>query len=401
MATVLRMPKLGFSMTEGKIIQWVKKEGEKVAAGEIVLVIETDKVNYDIEAPGPGNLAKILVNPGDVIPVSGPMAVITQGGESVPPEFLAVKKEAIGKTAPEAKTPASPPAEENPEEIKASPLAKKMAMEQGIDLRQVPGTGPGGRIKKEDVEQFIAERGKIAEAPPPPLALSPAPEGKAVKMSSLRATIAKRLTGSYQQAPHIFLFSQIQMAQVQSILKQINEEGNVKLSATDFLIKTCALSLAQFGNLNTSLQGDEIIVYSDINISLAVSIEDGLIVPVLRNPHTMTLREIASLRETLITKAREGKLKLDDLEGGTFTISNLGMYGIDFFTSIINPPQCAILSVGEIRKTPIVVGEEDEIKIVPVMKVGLSIDHRIVDGAYGARFLEDLRTTLEKPYLML
>ncbi len=401
MATVLRMPKLGFSMTEGKIIQWVKKEGDKIAAGEIILVIETDKVNYEIEAPGPGNLAKILVNPGDVIPVSGPMAVITQGGESVPPEFLAVKAEAKGETAPRAKTPALPPAEETSEEIKASPLAKKMAMEHGIDLRQVPGTGPGGRIKKEDVEQLIARRGKITEAPAPPVALAQAPEGKAVKMSSLRATIAKRLTASYQQAPHIFLFSQIQMAQVQGIVKQMNAEGNVKLSATDFLIKTCAVSLAKFRNLNTSLQGDEIIVYSDINISLAVSIEDGLIVPVLRNPHTMTLREIASLRETLITKAREGKLKLDDLEGGTFTISNLGMYGIDFFTSIINPPQCAILSVGEIRRTPIVLGEEDEIKIVPVMKVGLSIDHRIVDGAYGARFLEDLRTTLEKPYLML
>jgi pyruvate dehydrogenase E2 component (dihydrolipoamide acetyltransferase) len=296
------------------------------------------------------------------------------------------------------------------EEIKASPLAKKMAQERGVDLRQVTGTGPGGRIKKEDVEQFIAEKGKkeeppaaqapqVASAPPVP-SVSPVGIEKTVKLRTLRGNIAERFTGSYQQAPHIFLFSQVEMTEIQNILKQSNEEGTVKLSVIDFLIKVSALSLEKFKNLNTSLQGDEILFYGGINIGMATSLEEGLMVPVFRNPQRMPLRQIASLRETLMAKAKENRLQLDDLEGGTFTLENLGMYGIDFFTSTISPPQCATLSVGEIQKVPRV-NKREELKIVPVMKVGLAMDHRIVDAAYGARFLDDLRKRLEKPYLIL
>ncbi len=398
MAAIVSMPKLGYSMTTGRIIAWTKKEGEKVEKGETILTIETDKVTYEIEAPESGVLAKILVNPDEVIPVGNPLGVIAQGDETIPGDLLEVPRQIRpeGPARREEKIQRSTGI--STETLKASPLAKKIAKEHGIDLREVKGTGPDGRIDKADVEAFLKKRPIEREATRSAASLGPSTE-QIIKLSSLRQTISKRLSESYQQVPHICLFTQVRMAEVQNILQKFSGAEGTRKSPNDFIIKATALSLERFKLLNSSLQGETIAVYSDIHIGLAVSIEDGLIVPVIRNPHKLSLSEIASLRETLVSKARGKNLKLEDLEGGTFTISNLGSYGIHFFTSIINPPQCAILSVGAIRRVPWV--EQDEIKIAPVMDMSLSIDHRIVDGALGALFLEDLRKRLENPYLIL
>lgn len=259
MPAILSMPKLGYSMTEGKIIDWTKKEGEEVEKGETILTIETDKVTYEIEAPESGVLAKILANPNDVIPVGNRLAIITQRGEAIPKDLL----EGQSKTKPKEPT-ISPAITEDKipisigtsmETIKASPLAKKIAREHGIDLREVRGTGPDGRIDKDDVEVFLTERPKKKEPAPSPAPLGPSIE-QIIKLNSLRQTISKRLSASYQQVPHISLFTQVKMAEVQYILKKLSEqEGGLKRSTNDFIIKAAALSLERYKHLNSTLQG--------------------------------------------------------------------------------------------------------------------------------------------------
>jgi pyruvate dehydrogenase E2 component (dihydrolipoamide acetyltransferase) len=394
MALIFRMPRLGDMMTEGKISIWSKGEGEEIKKGEFVVTIETDKVSYELESPESGILSKIFAVEGTIVPVNGPMAIITQVGETVlGAMILQAQREMTGEFPKEEEgihlgTPSIT------KEIKATPLAKKIAKDHGVLLEEVKPQGEDGRIAKEDVERYLQEREERLEK----VKVGAKPE-KSVPLTSMRKIIARRLTESYQQTPHVYLSSEVDMTEAINILKRLNEYCESRISVNDLLIKVSAIGLAEFSDLNTSLRKEEIIFHSEINIGLAVSVEAGLLVPVIRNPLRLSLIEIASERQRLVELARENKLKLSDLENGTFTISNLGAYGIESFTSIINPPQCAILSVGETKKKPVINGERVEIS--SVMKITLSIDHRIVDGVYGAKFLQYLRDRIEKPYLLL
>jgi pyruvate dehydrogenase E2 component (dihydrolipoamide acetyltransferase) len=394
MALIFRMPRLGDMMREGKISKWSNGEGEEIKKGEFVVVIETDKVSYELESPESGILAKIFAAEGTIVPVGGPMAIIAQPGERVPEEVILQVKREMNEEFPEEEEGVQPPASLTKKKIRATPLAKKIAKEHGVSLEEIKPESRDGRIQKADIERFLREREERREKGDVGAGLE-----KTVPLTSMRRIIARRLSESYQQAPHIYLSSKVEMTTAIDILKELNESTESRISVNDLLIKVSAMGLDEFSDLNTSLRNEEIVTHSQINIGLAVSVEAGLIVPVIRNPLRLSLKEIALERKRLVELARENNLKLSDLEGGTFTISNLGAYGIESFTSIINPPECAILSVGETKKEPVVKGEKVEIS--SIMKVTLSIDHRIVDGAYGARFLQYLRDRIEKPYLLL
>jgi len=394
MALIFRMPRLGDMMKEGKISHWSKGEGQQIEKGEFIVVIETDKVSYELESPESGVLAKIIAAAGTVVPIDGPMAIITQAGEEVTEEMASqvqqeTSDESLQEEAPRVTSPAS-----TTKDIKATPLAKKMAKELGIPLEEIEPQAKDGRIQKEDVERYQRDRGDKSKKAEVGAKLK-----KRMPLTSMRKIIAQRLTQSSQQAPHIYLTIKVEMTKVMNILKELNESDQTRISVNDLLIKIAAMGLAEFSTLNTSLQNEEIVFHSEINIGLAVSVEAGLIVPVIRSPLTLSLKEIASQRKQIVELARDDRLKLTDLEGGTFTISNLGAYGIESFTSIINPPQCAILSVGETKKEPMV--KNDKVEISSVMRMTLSIDHRIVDGAYGSEFLQYMKARIEKPFLLL
>jgi pyruvate dehydrogenase E2 component (dihydrolipoamide acetyltransferase) len=394
MALIFRMPRLGDMMREGKISKWFKGEGEEIEKGEFIVVIETDKVSYELESPESGILAKIFATAKTIVPIDGPMAIIAEKGEAVREEMVLQVQREMTREFPQEEESIDRPTASTKKEIKATPLAKKIAKEHGVALEDVRPQREDGRIQKEDVERFLREREEKIER----TEVRARPE-KTVPLTSMRKIIAQRLSESYQQAPHVYLSSKVEMNKAINVLKELNEYDESRISVNDLLIKVSAMGLAEFSNLNTSLRNEEIVFHSEISIGLAVSVEAGLIVPVIRSPLTLSLGEIASERKRIVELARENKLKLSDLEGGTFTISNLGAYGIESFTSIINPPQCAILSVGETKKEPVIIDEKVEIS--SVMRITLSIDHRIVDGAYGAKFLRYLRDRIEKPYLLL
>jgi pyruvate dehydrogenase E2 component (dihydrolipoamide acetyltransferase) len=404
-AIEVTIPNLGYTMTVAKILKWLKSVGDKVEAGEILLEIETDKVNYGIESPANGVVKAILVKAGDEVPVGGLIALLGGAEEQIDLRlYQREKRELIPEKVQVSreKEALSPPvAQPVGERVIASPLAKKLAREKGIDLSSVEGSGPSGRISVADVEKYLSEtKGSKIGAPPLSESLEVA---EIIPMTTMRRTIARRLSQSSHDAPHFNLGTEVDMIEVKRLLDLLGTEtegkGAIKVSINDFLIKAVAMTLRDHPRLNSRLNGEQIEILRDVNIGLAVALDDGLIVPAVERADQKRLWQIAKERRDLVERARQGRLRLEEIERGTFTISNMGMFDIIFFNSILNPPQSGILSFGKIMDRPVV--NAGSVVIRPIAEITLAVDHRIVDGAVGAKFLQDLKRGLETPGLFI
>lgn len=419
-ATVIRMPLLSDTMTEGKIVAWNKKVGDTVKSDDVLAEVETDKATMEVIGYADGTLLYVGVKEGNAAKVNDIIAIVGKPGTNVDAILAgegAAPAKAAAPEAPAAAAPASAPAAtatpaaapaasaSGDGRVKASPLAKKLAAEKGIDISQIPGSGDGGRVVKADVDNFVPAAKTSAPAataatPSAPAFVPAGQEGYTdAPLSQMRKVIAKRLSESKFTAPHFYLKIDVNMDKAIEARKSINEISPVKISFNDMVIKACALALRQHPDVNSSWMGDFIRQNHHVHIGSAVAIEDGLIVPVIRFADQKTLSQIASEAKVLYDKAKNKKLQPQDFTGNTFTVSNLGMLGIDEFTAIINPPDSAILAVGGIKETAVV--EKGQIKVANIMKLTMSCDHRTVDGAVGARFLATLKGYLENPVTML
>lgn len=417
---VILMPRLSDTMTEGVIAGWHKKVGDDVKKGDLLADVETDKATMELESYKNGKLLYIGANEGDKVPVNALLCIIGEEGKVDVDRIVAASKNPAGtsEAAPSqaAQVQAAPAAVEAPaaqeeptaqggdSRIKASPLAKKLAAEKGIDISQVQGSGDNGRIIKKDIDNFVpSAKAAPAAAAPVSKAMTQAAPGQVsfeeVPVSQMRKTIARRLAESKFSAPHFYLTMSIDMDKAVESRGRINEVAPVKISFNDFVIKACAIALKQHPKVNSSWLGDKIRFNHHVNIGVAVAVEEGLLVPVIRFADNKTLSQISVEVKEFAQKAKDKKLQPADWEGNTFTVSNLGMFGIDEFTAIINPPDACILAIGGIQQVPVVKNGQ----VVPgnVMKVTLSCDHRVVDGASGAAFLQTLKNLLEEPLRML
>jgi len=406
----IKMPKLSDTMTEGTLVAWKKKKGDAVSAGDVIAEIETDKATMEFESPDDGVFTEIFVQEGGKVAVGQPIALVLGKGEkagvSKPSEPKAEKKkEAPAPAAPSPAKPAGAPAPAAAPakggRVKASPLAKKIARAMGVDLSTLSGSGPGSRIVRKDV--LAAAEGK--PSPAPAVAAIPAAGGQnRVPLSGMRKTIAERLLASKTQIPHFYLNIEVDAGELMKLRSEINaaaeKAGQAKLTVNDFVLKAAVLAATRVPKVNASFDKDAVIEYSGIHLAVAVAIDDGLVTPVIRDAQSKSIRQISDAVKDLAARARSKKLKPDEYQGGTFTVSNLGSYGIETFSAIINPPQAMILSIGAIVKKP-VVNAKNEIVPGQRMFVGMSCDHRVVDGAIGAQYLAELRSLLENPALML
>ncbi|WP_291907911.1 pyruvate dehydrogenase complex dihydrolipoamide acetyltransferase [Chitinophaga sp. CB10] len=415
-ATVIRMPLLSDTMTEGKIVAWNKKVGDTVKSDDVLAEVETDKATMEVVGYAEGTLLYIGTPEGSAAKVNGIIAIVGKPGTNVDAILAAEKGASAAPAAPAASAPATaaapaaapaeaPAAATSADgRVKASPLAKKIAQEKGIDISKVPGSGDGGRVIKADIDNYKPSAAPAATTAAPaagaPAFVPAGQEGYTdTPLTQMRKVIAKRLSESKFTAPHFYLKIDVNMDKAMEARKAINEVSPVKISFNDMVIKAAALALKQHPDVNASWMGDFIRHNHHVHIGSAVAIEDGLIVPVIRFADQKTLSQIAGEAKGLYDKAKNKKLQPQDFSGNTFTISNLGMLGIDEFTAIINPPDSAILAVGNIKETAVV--EKGQVKIANIMKLTLSCDHRSVDGAVGARFLATLKGYLENPVTML
>lgn len=417
----LEMPKLGDTMEEGKILRWIKHEGDTVERGEPVAEVETDKVNMEIPSFASGILRKILVNEGESAPIYAEIAYIGAADEPLPEKGGKPSKNGQAKTttsAPEApaQRAAAPQIQresvtnaEPGKRVFISPLARRFAEEYNLDYHQVRGTGPNGRIIKMDIEAAIKHAAPTAAALPA-FAAEPISAGIdtgeviEIPLTNMRRTIAKRLSQSMQSAPHFYVTSVIDTGKLSELRAQINayaanDPNPIKVSFNDLIIKAVVMALLRMPQVNVSFAEDKLIQKKTIHLGMAVALEQGLIVPVLHNADKLSILDIARETRRLAEAARTNKLKPEDLSGGTFTISNLGMFDVDSFTAIINQPEAAILAVGSITPTPAVV--DGQIVVRDRMKVTLSSDHRALDGAVAARFLQAIKRLLEEPFGLL
>lgn len=421
MATYIEMPKLSDTMTEGTLVKWRKKEGDKVQVGDILAEIETDKATMEMEAFDDGVLGKLLVAEGAKVAIKGRLALLLAEGEKAPAEGEEPAEQPAGKAAAkpaeeavatpassgtaEAKPTAKAPADGA--RIKVSPLARKLAQEKGVQLAGLTGTGPGGRIVAKDIgsAQPAGAAPTTAAASAPAIPSTPAGEGdQRIPLSGMRRVIAERLLASKTQLPHFYLFIEVDAGPLMKFRAEANAAseaaGGAKLTVNDFILKAVVTAAAKVPAVNATFAGDAIIQYKNINLSVAVAVDEGLVTPVIREAQKKSLREISEAVKDLAGRARGKKLKPEEYQGGTITVSNLGSYGIDSFSAIINPPQAMIVSIGAIVKKP-VVGPNDQIVAGQRMSIGLSADHRVVDGAVGAQYLAELRKLVESPTLML
>ncbi len=404
MATEVILPRLGQGMESGTIVRWLKSEGEPVEKGEPLFELDTDKVTQEVEAEAAGVLLKIAVPEGEV-PVGQTVAFIGSEGEDVPEVAAAAPTEEDAQKEAKPSEPETAP-QEAPQQaaiasgngrIKASPLARRMARERGIELSRIRGTGPDGRIVAEDVER--AEAG--GPTAPPSVAPTPAPTGELerVPLSNIRKTIARRLTEAWQ-IPVFQLQASADMTRVNALVARLRErDPDVRITVTDVLTKVCAQALMRHREVNAEFTEDAILLHPSANVGLAVAAPQGLVVPVIRSAERLSLTEIAGVRADLVGRAREAKLRAEDLEGGTFTISNLGMYAVESFTAVLNPPQAAIVAVGATEERVVPVGGETVVR--PMVTLTATFDHRAVDGAPAAAFLQTLKESLEDPGLAL
>lgn len=418
MAEMIAMPKLGFDMAEGTLVRWVVGEGEQIEKGQVLAEIETDKATVEVESSAAGVVYRHLVKAGDIVPVGTPIAVVAAPGEEVKdlPDVAGGEEPQVAPLQTEEEAEQPLPASqatavlEDDGRTKASPLARRMAQEYGINLKQIQGSGPGGRVVKRDIEKAL-QAAPVASPLPietpaapvsaPAVAPAPAAEDQRMAVDKLRSIIGRRMVESKTQIPHFYLTSEVNMAAVMELRKQFNSQlpDEQKLSVNDFIIKAAALALRQYPNLNASLQGNEIIRHGRRNIGVAVALESGLMTIVCKDADYKSLGVISQEVKEMVARARAGKVRPEDIEGSTFSISNLGMFEVEHFVAIINPPEAAILAVGSVKETPVV--ENGVVQAGLRMKMTLSADHRITDGAEAARFMQALKNYLEKPALIL
>jgi pyruvate dehydrogenase E2 component (dihydrolipoamide acetyltransferase) len=429
----VEMPKMGDTMEEGKILRWIKHEGDPVNKGESLAEVETDKVNIEIEAFASGVLRKILVPEGasaligagialigaldeplpDLLAGNGSTKVATTEAPVQKPQGLLIERTVGALQGTSRQTSVqSPPGTENQGRIFISPIARRIAEEHQLDYSRVDGTGPNGRIIKLDIEAALAQKQKVSEAPIPvqiPVqeavsTVIEAGEATEIPLTAMRRTIAKRLSQSMQTAPHFYMTSVIDTGKLADLRRQVNEytqkeSDPVKVSFNDLVVKAVALALVRMPQVNVSFAEDRLIQKKQVHIGMAVALEQGLIVPVIRNADQRSVLDIARESQRLAELARTGKLRPEDFSGGTFTVSNLGMFDVDSFTAVINPPESAILAVGSITPTPVVV--DGQVTVRDRMKVTLSSDHRAIDGTTAARFLQEIKRLLEEPFGLL
>jgi pyruvate dehydrogenase E2 component (dihydrolipoamide acetyltransferase) len=417
----IQMPKLSDTMTEGTLVVWKKKKGEKVSAGEVLAEIETDKATMEWESPEDGTLSEIYVEEGGKVNVGDKIAFIGSDSDKAPASGETTKSSEV-KSAPQASKPQQQPekppvtqkesteipgvAESKVESsaeprIKASPLARRTATESGIDISAVKGSGPGGRITEADVRAFAATK----KAPLP--VSSPQPElggGKRISLTGMRKVIADRLVASKAPVPHFYLNVEIDAGPLMSARAELKSAGegsdSSKITVNDFVLKAAVEAASRVPRVNASFDTDAIVEYADVHLAVAVAIEEGLVTPVIREAQKKSLQEISLAVKDLAHRARNKRMKPEEFQGGTFTVSNLGSYGIDNFSAIINPPQGFILSVGAIVKKA-VVDHGEQIVAGHRISIGMSCDHRVIDGALGAEYLKELRRLLENPALLL
>ncbi|HEU4369910.1 MAG TPA: dihydrolipoamide acetyltransferase family protein [Methylomirabilota bacterium] len=437
--TKVVMPRLSEQMETGKIIKWLKREGDRVQSGDILAEVETDKADVEMEAFGAGVLRKILMPAGSTAPVGSLIGVIAEPGEdisaldrpggpemasrpaAVPPQprredpaartpapAAGPDRPGVSATAPgppqparpaaPAAAPAAPAAGDAPGRVKASPLARKIAAQSGVDLRLLQGSGPGGRVVRRDVEAAATSAAAAPAAPRP--AVAPGVEFEDRPLSQMRAVIAKRMPLAKAPVPHFYVTSEIAMDRVWALREELNGlEGQPKISINDFVVRACALALLDHPGVNAAFQGESIRVFHRAHIGIAVALEEGLITPVLRDADAKSLARIAVEARDLAERARARKLRAPEMSGATFSISNLGMFDVAEFSAIINPPEGAILAVGSVRTVPVVT--EAGLGVGRRMMLTISCDHRVMDGAMGARFLQDVKRRLEEPLRLL
>ncbi|MBP1636543.1 MAG: pyruvate dehydrogenase complex dihydrolipoamide acetyltransferase [Acidobacteria bacterium] len=422
MASRVVMPKLSDTMEEGKILRWLKKEGDKVETGQTLAEVETDKATVEMEAYTNGVVRKLIAKEGDTIPIGAMIAVIGSPDEDIsalveaggvragtpapaaapPPQAQAPAPREAPRPAP-PRRPAPPPAPATQAEapgaeggrgLRASPLALRMAADAGIDIGTLKGTGPQGRIIRRDIEAALEQAKAPAAAPPP---AQPIGEVQEIELSSMRRTIARRLVQSKAPVPHFYLTVDVRMERAWEAYKALRDE-NYPVSLNDVVVKATASALRRHPEMNASFAGDRVRQYTRVHIGIAVALEDGLITPVIRDADSKSLLDIAQEARELAERARARRLQPHEYTGGTFSISNLGMMGIEEFSAIINPPEAGILAVGAVREVPVVEG--GEVRVGRRMKLTLSVDHRVADGAQGARFLQTLTRMLENPLLI-
>ncbi|MCL7407985.1 pyruvate dehydrogenase complex dihydrolipoamide acetyltransferase [Marivivens donghaensis] len=431
MATEILMPALSPTMEEGTLAKWLVKEGDEVKSGDIIAEIETDKATMEFEAVDEGVVGKIVIAEGtEGVKVNSLIAILVEEGEEVPaagasaPAAAPAAAAPVAATAPAAAAPAPAAPIKDGNRVFASPLARRIAGQKGLDLSAIAGSGPRGRIVKSDVEgataapKTAAPAAAATEAPKaaaPAAAMAQGPSTDAVlkmyegtdfeevKLDGMRKTIAARLTEAKQSVPHFYLRRDIELDDLLAFRAQLNAklgDRGVKLSVNDFIIKACALALQQIPEANAVWAGDRVLKLKNSDVAVAVAIEGGLFTPVLKNSDSKSLSALSAEMKDLAKRARDRKLAPHEYQGGSFAISNLGMFGIDNFDAIINPPHSGILAVGAGVKKP-VVGADDQIKVATVMSVTLSVDHRVIDGALGAQLLEAIKANLENPIAML
>jgi len=439
----IQMPKLSDTMSEGTLVSWKKKKGDQVSAGEVLAEIETDKATMEWESPEDGTLTEIYVEEGGKVNVGDKIAFIGGEGEEAPKEEAqAEKEEKQPKPAeqkekqPQAKTEkpapaqkkeqeAAPPAQkttvepavsaapkkEKPEEarVKASPVARRVAAELGIDLTSVKGTGPDGRVTETDVRGAAKSAGAVADDGGAKVESKPAPsiktgESARIQLSGMRKIIAQRLVESLGPVPHFYLEIDVNAGPLMEAREELKSAGEgadaAKITVNDFVLKAAVQAAVKVPRVNASFDGDAIVQYADIDLGIAVAIEEGLLTPVIRAAQNKPLREISELAKDLAHRARNKRMKPEEFQGGTFTVSNLGGMGIDSFSAVINPPQGFILAVGRITKVP-VIDDSDQVVVGHRMSLTMSCDHRVIDGALGAEYLKELRHLLENPALLL
>ncbi|AQS84572.1 MAG: pyruvate dehydrogenase complex dihydrolipoamide acetyltransferase [Acetobacter aceti] len=415
MAIDILMPALSPTMTEGKLAKWNKKEGDTVSSGEVIAEIETDKATMEVEAVDEGILGKILVPEGtEGVAVNTPIAILVEDGEVVPdgPSAAAPKTEkaeAAKAEAPAPKTAAPAPqvkaSVEKGSRVFASPLAKRIAKDAGIDLSTLKGSGPNGRIVKKDVEAAKAGGGASAPKSAPVAAYTPG-GSTSTPHSTMRKVIARRLTESKTTVPHFYVSVDVKLDALMALRSQLNAASPAegpdafKLSVNDLLIKAAAVTLRRVKGVNVSYTDEALIEYNDVDISVAVSIPDGLITPIIRQADRKSLREISNEMKDLASRARAGKLKPEEFQGGSFSISNMGMFGVSSFSAIINPPQAGILAIAAGEKRA-VVKPDGSLGVATVMTVTLSVDHRAIDGALAAKWTSSFREVVENPFTLV
>jgi pyruvate dehydrogenase E2 component (dihydrolipoamide acetyltransferase) len=406
--TEVIMPKMGDGMEEGTLLSWSKKEGDKVKAGEVIGEIQTDKAVMELEAPGKGTLGGFLIQEGETVPVGVPIAAILKDGETLPAGWgkggapvAAPAEEASAPAAAEAPAAAAsaPAAPASSGRVKASPLARRIAADAGVEISAIEGSGPGGRIVEKDVRAAIAAQSSPAPAPAAPLAAASAADTK-VPLNRLRGIIAQRTQASFRDVPHFYVTLEVDLEGIEAIRDAFKVDEAGRISINDFIVKACAMALQEMPIVNSSFGGDHLVQHGSVNVGVAVAIPDGLVVPVIRNANLLTLRQIAAASRDLAEKARANKLTPEEMSGGTFSISNMGMLNVDAFGAIINAPEAAIVAISSARRVPVITAD-NEIEVRTRMNITGSFDHRVVDGAIGAQFMNLIREALEKPTRLL